>query len=198
MKKKLTLVLLLFLSMSMFAREKEHSLGFNVGSLYGFTYKWKSANKPIAFQMDYGFKIGTMGKALYTYSFEEYYNGQYYDYSGKEHLEEAWAYVSCELSPMLMWEPTLVRRDWGDLDLYFGAGPSLGCLVSEATNIADIEWDDPYLKCGANVVLGMELAFRKMGLSFDFRPGYGFATRFNDYQLHFFDWSLNMGLHFAL
>lgn len=101
-----------------------------------------------------------------------------------------------ELNPNFMFEGHLTGGLYG----LVGVGASIGYSWNtiQYEGIFGV-WHtrSDFGKCGANGILGLEYKFNApVALQFDFRPGYGclFAER---YDAHYFDWSVNLGVHYT-
>ena len=82
----------------------------------------------------------------------------------------------------------------------FGLGLSIGYCwndVSYPTWIGFLRTRYDLGKCGANGIFGLEYKFKApVALQFDFRPGYGCLFADN-VDIHYFDWSVNLGVRYT-
>lgn len=101
-----------------------------------------------------------------------------------------------ELNPNIMFEGHLGKGLYG----LVGIGGSIGY----SWNIFNTGWfvfnstRSDFGKCGANGILGVEYKIKApLAFQLDFRPGYGclFAEHFD---MHYFDWSVNLGIRYTL
>ncbi len=155
----------------------KNGFGISVGSMQALSFKTFGGDH-FAFQMD----LGTM----------------YVNTSGRfQNVDlKRVALWTLELNPNFMFEGHLVGGLYG----LAGLGGSIGYCWSDIQyqGVLGLELTRrDFGKCGANGIVGLEYKFRSpLALQIDFRPGYGclFAKHF---AAHYFDWSANLGVHYA-
>lgn len=165
------------------ARTYGHSIGGNIGSTYGVSYKGFvfPQVKGLALQTDLGIKLLAVPVSV------ENWIGQTFTTS--------WSCYTFEFNPDILYQSLVAEFDEGRVDWYAGGGLSLGLMRDMAVTYD--EYDPTLGKFGVNAVAGVELLFDAVpvNLSFDFRPGYGIAF-IKDYHLSFFDWALTVGVRY--
>lgn len=201
MKKKLFIAVMLLGAMTMSAADYTHSVGVNVGSQYGFSYKgFIFGVDGLALQVDLGARLEkTVG------SWKSIMKGDGSSTTSKSKFKEAPVYTF-EVNPNILYQKECCSFNGGSLSWYAGGGISLGLMgqmgsakfksvVAARKDWGDYEnegssdsWEKTkkwmvnekgketiYGKVGVNAVVGMELNFSSapLALSFDFRPGYG-------------------------
>lgn len=214
--KKFTFVAAMLLSATIaFAASYEHSVGVNVGGLYGASYKaFLFGNDNLALQIDLGVRLEeTAGSFKYKIG----------DSSSKFKFKSA-NFYTFEVNPNVMYQDEFYSFNGGSLSWFAGGGVSLG-LMGEYSwcSIKHESWNNydwPYRiitnengantiygKFGINAIAGLELEFSKvpLALSFDFRPGYGlgfWGKKVNDVKynstLNFFDYTISVGLRYCI
>lgn len=155
----------------------KNGFGISAGTMQALSFKTFGSDH-FAFQLD-------LGTAFVTTS------GRFQNVELKK--VNFW---TLELNPNFMFEGHLVGGLYG----LAGLGGSIGYCWS------DIQYQgvfgltltrNDFGKCGANAIVGLEYKFRSpLAVQIDFRPGYGclFAKHF---AAHYFDWSANLGIHYA-
>ncbi|MCQ2311378.1 MAG: hypothetical protein MJZ64_06490 [Paludibacteraceae bacterium] len=202
-------------AMTMSAADYTHSVGVNVGSQYGVSYKgFIFGVDGLALQVDLGVRLEqTAGSSTSKYDSDTY----------KGKIKDAPMYTF-EANPNVLYQKEFYTFDGGSLSWYTGGGLSLGLMgqLGKAQikgDDEDSEWgsgkwitdeegkETVYGKFGVNAVAGLELNFSNapLALSFDFRPGYGLGfwnKKVDDVKrsetINFFDWSIAVGLRYRL
>ena len=197
MKKILSVLLLSIAVLSASAADYKHSVGINVGSTYGASYKgFIFGVDGLALQADLGVQLMTTSG---SYKMTAKYDGnKVADVDGKLRNLPVFTFVA---NPNILYQSNIASWDFGSLDWYAGGGISLGLMKQlktgfdayaddekkwyeikdgngyEAWAFADADGKaNPVIgKFGVNAVAGLELGFSNvpLALSFDFRPGYG-------------------------
>lgn len=156
----------------------KNGFGVSVGNMQALTFKTFGGNH-FAFQLDLGTKVVTT-------------NGLYRKNVGFEGL----TFWDLELNPNFMFEGHFAKGFYG----MFGLGLSIGYCwndVSYPTWIGFLRTRYDLGKCGANGIFGLEYKFKApVALQFDFRPGYGCLFADN-VDIHYFDWSVNLGVRYT-
>lgn len=149
----------------------KNGIGITAGNMQALSYKGFIGNH-FAIQIDLGTKV-TKGVS-------------------KNISPTIW---DLELNPNFMFEGHLTGGLYG----LVGIGGSIGYSWSAFT-VSHWFWDSirtDFGKCGANGIIGMEYKLKApLAFQLDFRPGYGclFAENFD---FHYFDWSVNLGIHYT-
>jgi len=218
MRKILIIIPLLCIGWGAWAQTYKHSVGIDVGTLYGFSYKgFVFPSVPeLALQLDAGINVfATAGTYRYRYT------------DTNLNLKTDWVNQSfgrmqvydLVVQPDIVYQKVWDTRDWGTISWMAGGGISIGYMRqnSKAYDYATGQYDFIPLmtgkamrgKFGVNVLTGIELAFKEapLALSFDFRPGYGLGWAWEtdqehhekiDVQLHYLDWTMAIGLRYCL
>ena len=206
MKKTFFSALMLLFTLTVCAQDYTHSIGVNVGSMYGVSYKgFIFGVDGLALQADLGVRLGITSKAV---------SGNFYVKVGGTNTHatysELWCdpvYFTFEANPNIIYQSNIASWDFGSLDWYAGGGVSLG-LMKWADNWGNISKADVDGKFGINAIGGLELGFSgaPLALSLDLRPGYGLMFG-NDkdnelgtetrWDASFFDWALVAGLRYC-
>jgi len=208
MKKTIFAVALLLCSLAISAQEYTHSIGVNVGSMYGVTYKgFIFGVDGLALQADLGVRLGATSRAV---SGNTYYKSK----GEKEHftynkLGVDPVYFTFEANPNIVYQSNIGAWDFGSLSWFAGGGVSLG-LMKLSDTWGHISNSDVTGKFGLNAIGGLELCFTgaPLALSFDFRPGYGLQFDSDSEtikgvkiekrdNMSFFDWGLVLGLRYC-
>ncbi|MCQ2342054.1 MAG: hypothetical protein MJZ75_00975 [Paludibacteraceae bacterium] len=212
MKKKLLVSFLLLSSMFLSAHDYQHGFGLNIGSQYGLTYKgFIFGRNDLALQVDAGINLwGTAGMANHQVK-----NLDTGSMTKRRDSFTSMAAYDLQINPNILYQRVFKDADFGTASWYVGGGVNIGYMrQSEKAQIRHEDWDYfPMMigkamrgKAGVNAIAGVELHFRKvpMTLSFDYRPGYGIGWAYETYehyknmlQLHFYDWSLAVGLRYS-
>lgn len=154
-----------------------YGFGVTAGNMQALSFKACSGH--FAFQLDLGTKVVKT-------------NGLYRKNVGFEGL----SFWDLELNPNFMFEGHFGKGLYG----MFGLGLSIGYCwndIAYPTWIGLIRTRYDLGKCGANGIFGLEYKFNApVALQFDFRPGYGCLFADN-VDIHYFDWSVNLGVHYA-
>ena len=155
----------------------KNGIGVSAGNMQALTFKTFGGNH-FAFQLDLGTKyITTDGRFKNI------------DINGV-------SFWTLELNPNIMFEGRLAGSLYG----LVGLGASIGyCWTPMSYDILGfwVHTRNDLGKCGANGIVGMEYKFNApVALQFDFRPGYGCLFAKN-YDAHYFDWSVNLGVRYT-
>lgn len=215
MKKIVVLFSLLAATMSLSAQGYQHSIGIDVGTLYGLSYKaFIFPTVPeLALQIDGGINIfATGGTAIAKVS--DFESGLTVSKNTQFGRMQVYDLV---LHPNVVYQKEWAQYDWGVLSWYAGGGFNIGYMRqnSKAYDYNTGQYDYfPLMiglsmrgKFGLDAVGGLEMLFKDapLALSVDFRPGYGTGwgwEKYDDYQqninLHYFDWTLAIGLRYCI
>lgn len=162
MKKVLFGAAMLIIAISVSAQSYKASLGVNVGSFNGLSYKGFLTDH-LVLQVDLGVNIeGTYGQV-------DFYTNE--GVVGNTHGVQS--FYTCEINPNLMYQSEIKSSDAGTLSWYAGGGLSAGLM-----NNLNIKRSHPVFKWGLNGIGGIEFQLAKapVAFSFDIRPGYGMST----------------------
>jgi len=180
MKKLVVCFLVAFLCMGFHANAQapyKAGFGVSVGNMQALSFKAFGGNH-FAFQADLGTKyVVTSGRF-------------------KNLNMEGVDFWTLELNPNFMFEGRLAGNFYGIV----GLGASIGycwTTMRYETFFGIVQTRQDLGKTGANGIVGAEYKFKApVALQLDFRPGYGclFAER---YAAHYFDWSVNLGVHYT-
>ena len=223
MKKTFIAAFMLLAAFTVSAQDYTHSIGVNVGSMYGVSYKgFIFGVDGLALQADLGVKlISIAGEAT-----NKPEKGDKSTYSLKD-----LPVFTFEANPNILYQSNISSWDFGSLDWFAGGGVSIGFMQQFGTGKLkgdDDKWYDYkikdaensvgkgknpiYGKMGVNAIGGLELGFSSvpLALSFDFRPGFGLGwhtekekevegmtTPKTTTTIPFFDWALNVGLRYC-
>lgn len=176
MKKFIIFCLALLAAVSINAQQRE--IGVIAGGMNGLSYKrWFSYNVALQTDLAVGLTLAPMSA---------YYNGT-------KILAGASSQYDFTLNPNLVYHIDMPAS----FKLYLGGGLNIG-MVSDLKNANP---NAIYGKAGVNALAGISYGFEGSPwvLAFDFRPGYGFAFRNENYpHFHFFDWKLAAALRYTL
>ena len=190
MKKVIFGALMLVFVISASAQNYKASLGINVGSFNGLSYKGFVTDH-LALQVDLGVNLEcTYGQVdLYTDG------GVIGNANGQQ------TFYTCEINPNLLYQAEILSANAGTLSWFAGGGLSAGMM-----NALDVKKSHPIFKWGLNGTGGIEfqLAQAPVAFSFDLRPGYGMSayaiknvsprtTAVNS----FFDWKMAVGIRYV-
>lgn len=179
--KKTILAIFALISLTVFTAQAQapykNGFGVTAGNMQALSFKACSGH--FAFQLDLGTKVVKT-------------NGLYRKNVGFEGL----SFWDLELNPNFMFEGHFTKGLYGML----GLGLSIGYCwndIAYPTWIGLIRTRYDLGKCGANGIFGLEYKFNApVALQFDFRPGYGCLFADN-VDIHYFDWSVNLGVRYA-
>ena len=172
------------------AQNYKASVGINVGSFNGFSYKGFVTDH-FALQADLGVNLEcTYGQV------DLYENGRSIgSASGQQ------TFYTFEVNPNLLYQAEILSANAGTLSWFAGGGLSAGMM-----NSLNVKESHPIFKLGLNGTGGIEfqLAQAPVAFSFDFRPGYGMSTYvFKNTHPRttavnsFFDWKLAIGIRYV-
>ena len=180
MKKKIlvTLIAIAFGFSTIYAQNPyKHSFGITAGNMQALSYK-TFGSKYFAFQVDLGTKYIVTNGSFKNFNLEGV---------------NLW---TLELNPNIMFEGRLFGNMYG----LVGLGASIGYSWSMFQYRGFLgAWNirKDFGKCGANGIFGLEYKLSApIALQIDFRPGYGCLFAEN-YDAHYFDWSVNLGIRYA-
>ena len=186
---------MLLLSLGVFAKPYDHSLGFCGGNFNGFSYK-TLAKEHFAFQMDLGVEITV---------FEDVYG-------------------IFKVNPLFMYQGTMYQNNICSIDWFCGAGPSLGFMTTELgryngcfggefglNGILGIEFAFSKalalsfdFRPGYGLYYGDErYYYTTTNYEYNYwsKTYYTYTTSHTSYEFglqHFFDWGFQLGLRFYL
>ena len=181
---------MLVFAVSASAQNYKASLGINVGSFNGLSYKGFVTDH-LVLQVDLGVNLEC------TYGQVDLYadGGVIGNASGKQ------TFYTCEINPNLLYQAEIVSGNSGTLSWFAGGGLSAGMM-----NALEVKRSHPIFKWGLNGIGGIEfqLAQAPVAFSFDLRPGYGMST----YAIKnvtprttsvnsFFDWKAAIGIRYV-
>lgn len=173
MKKIIVCILLMIFSINVFSQNNE--FGIVVGSFNGFSYKRVVSNS-FATLSEIGFPLYKSPCLIQDGDLNKVANG----------TMSLWGF---EID-----QNFLFNKQFQDQWTFFaGGGISVGF-------VADYNTYDVFAKTGVNAIVGCEYSFLKvpLGISMDFRPGYG--TMYfpeNVLLISLFDWKLALSLRYC-
>ena len=198
MKKRFFLAAALAVSVAANAQSYQHSIGLNVGSMEGISYKG-FLNRNVAVGLDLGVSfLKTPATVVETYKYND-------SNKNKKYVSKGFTYVAWELdlNPNIVYQNEITSWRNAELGWFAGAGASLGMMKPTSVSRGNFSMSltDYKLsgKFGLNAIGGVEMSFGRtpIAISLDFRPGYGLMFRpqknetYTYTQLaHFFDWKL--------
>jgi hypothetical protein len=197
MKKSLLIAALVLSVVAANARDYKHSLGVNVGSLYGITYKgYVGDNDHFVFQMDANVQLGATGKC----------SGWLTDSKGnstKAQKMEGFSFYAFAVNPNLMFQGDVADWSAASMHWFIGGGIELGFMWDQ-TNYGTIKVTnhDIWGKVNEHLLTGIEFDFKAapLNLALDLRPGVGEAFYIYDdgsnATVLFFDWGANVSLRY--
>lgn len=211
MKKSLLLAAVVLLSvMGLNARPYHHSVGINVGNVYGLSYKgYVRSSDHFIVITDLNAKIGVTGKSTAGYFMTDNNYDTYLRDDLKRDMSstlDPMAYFSVEANPNLGYQGDIKEFNALSLHWFVGGGIHMGYgqiasrwstmnkaskdlptdltskeaeieglarLGVDAKDLPDAK-NQPWFKCGANALVGLEVCFKDapLNLSVDFRPGW--------------------------
>lgn len=147
MKKTLLAAALLLGALTINAQDYKHSIGANVGSFYGLTYKG-FITENLAIVADLGCNLGNYGTYHTTTQkagsndTETTHWGSSYPAEGEKVTDNVYKmkqkysndYFTFELNPNLVYQMKITEFGAGSLSWFAGAGISIGMLKSGSTN----------------------------------------------------------------
>ena len=181
--RKIFLCTLLLLSIGVFSKPYDHSLGVSMGTNDGLSYK-TLLTENFAVQTDVGFHLTVFDGLFGMFT----------------------------VNPMFMYQGVMYSNSVCDIDWFVGGGTSLGFATPYLGYYDSHRWAIGG-EFGLNAITGFEFAFNSapLALSFDFRPGYGLyygdvyyysssSSSYHSYyeELSYFDWGIVLGLRFYL
>lgn len=183
---------------SLFAEGYKHSIGANVGSMYGASYKgFVFGNENLALVADLGY-----GMTASPFTQNVLFNGNSETYTEKDVTYSIWDFSA---NPNFVYQAPIAKGfSW-----FVGGGVSLGMAKAFAATYKGDRFSvntDLAGKTGVNAIGGAEYKFEKVPLTIgmDFRPGYGllFDTDKNgnqtvSYLIHYFDWKLAASVRYC-
>lgn len=185
MKKVILFAALFAFAVGASAQDYRASIGANVGTFYGASFKGFITNN-LAIQADLGVNLTRTHGGI-----DVHYNGQS-SHVGSGEMD----FYTFEANPNVLYQAQITSFSAGTLSWFAGGGLSLGFLNG-------FNHSDPTFKMGFNGMGGVELklAAAPLALSFDFRPGYGMgidseggATAVTS----FLDWKIAIGVRYIL
>lgn len=182
MKKLFIMVALAATTLCVTAENYKNSIGINIGSFYGLTYKGFFTDN-MAFQADLGVSLlPTVGNAVVSSSIGNVTTGININS------------YTFEFNPNLIYQNDIQSFSWGNLYWLAGLGVNVGFLdaLQNAGNAIQFKW-------GINAIGGVELklANSPFVVSLDFRPGYGMSIPAKNSVYNFFDWKAVAGIKYA-
>lgn len=200
MKKSIFLAAIMLLSATVAsARDYQHSIGVNVGSALGVTYKgYVRSSEHFVFQMDANVQFGATGKSIGWLSNKE---GK----STKATDVDPFSFYSFVVNPNLMYQGNAGEWSWGALKWFIGGGIDAGILW-DMTNFGSIKITDHSIwgKVNEHVIGGIEFDFKgaPLNLGIELRPGLGETFYIYDggymSEILFFDWNANLSLRYRI
>lgn len=217
MKKVILSAMILLGTLTLSAQDYVHSIGVNVGSMYGVSYKgFIFGIDGLALQADLGVRLSTTSSAI-SGNINYKQNGSTTNKSISDTKDIFGksvnpVYFTFEVNPNIVYQQPITDFGWGSLSWFAGGGVSVG-LMKWADEWGHMNKKENKVggKFGINGLGGLELGFSgaPLAMSFDFRPGYGLAFK-SDKQddgmggttetrttASFFDWALVLGLRYC-
>lgn len=202
MKKSLFVAVLLLGAMIAQARPYNHSIGVNVGSLYGISYKgYVRSQEHLVVQTDINFQLGiTRGVSTSAANSQQSVSTQY---SGNWQFP----YFSATANPNLMFQTEIGHLGGATVNFFVGGGIELGAVWGWSNTLNNpflaVGDQKPWCKINEHLIVGTEFALTSvpMVIGIDFRPGVAEGLRVtNDAVIGnaFFDWGLALSLRYAL
>lgn len=191
MKKSLLIAAFILGTIVAQARPYNHSVGVNLGSYNGISYKgYIRSMEHLVVQTDINFQASTTRGYLLSYS-----NGS--QQSSTSFPKVAFDYFSVTASPNIMYQTEVANFSGATMNVFVGGGIELGAFWQHNLK------SDPYCKINEHVIAGTEFCLTSVPLviGLDFRPGVGEAVYIGDSAVEtrtFFDWGLSLSLRYAL
>lgn len=206
MKKVILSAMILLGTLTLSAQDYVHSIGVNVGSMYGVSYKgFIFGIDGLALQADLGVRLGTTSSAV-SGNVTMKANGQSSTKSFSK-FDYNPVYFTFEVNPNIVYQQPITDFGWGSLSWFAGGGVNVG-MMKWADEWGHMNKKENKVggKFGINGLGGLELGFSgaPLAMSFDFRPGYGlyFDSEKKDgvetrTTASFFDWAMVLGLRYC-
>lgn len=191
MKKSLLIAAFILGTIVAQARPYNHSVGVNLGSYNGISYKgYIRSMEHLVVQTDINFQASTTRGYLLSGS-----NGS--QQSSTSFPKDAFDYFSVTASPNIMYQTEVANFSGATMNVFVGGGIELGAFWLHDFKL------DPYCKINEHVIAGTEFCLTSVPLviGLDFRPGVGEAVYIGDSVVGtrtFFDWGLSLSLRYAL
>ncbi len=198
MKKYLLVAALVLGVVAADARDYKHSIGVNVGTLYGISYKgYVRESEHFVFQMDANVQLGFAPKSHMFL----------YDDKGKSISDasvNAFDFKAFYANPNLMYQGNVGDWSWASMHWFIGGGIDLGMTweTYKALGVSDTQYG---VKFSEHAIGGIEFDFKgaPLNLGVDFRPGLGQLIYFPEgtktyTTTVFFDWGVAVALRYRI
>lgn len=191
MKKSLLIAAFILGTIVAQARPYNHSVGVNLGSYNGISYKgYIRSMEHLVVQTDINFQASTTRGLLVsgTEGSRQFSNSD---------PKIAFDYFSVTASPNIMYQTEVANFSGATMNVFVGGGIELGAFWGDNLK------SDPYCKINEHVIAGTEFCLTSVPLviGLDFRPGVGEAITTTENVVTtatFFDWGLSLSLRYAL
>lgn len=196
MKKYLLVAALVLAVVAADARDYKHSIGVNVGSLNGISYKgYVRSQEHFVFQFDANVQLGYASRGASWATDKDGKSSKVYD-------SDPFGFYAFVVNPNLMYQGDCGDWSWASMHWFIGGGIDLGLMWNQYTKIGS--YNSNWLKVNEHVLTGVEFDLKAVPLNFglDLRPGIGEAAYIFENgastTMLFFDWGASLFLRYRI